>query len=78
MIYRPKIREHNVPAHLDIEKDIKDTFNGLFTFTLRVNNGNIVDYNVTEVVDVRGKYLTPRSIVIQEYTISHTVRTNSK
>jgi len=39
-----KIRQSNVMAHLDIERDIKKTKNGLFTFTLRVNSGNICDY----------------------------------
>ena len=39
-----KVREGNVKPHLDIEKDIKKQVNGLFSFTLRINQGNIVDY----------------------------------
>jgi len=38
------IRKANVLPHLDIERDIKATKNGVFTFTLRANGGNIVDY----------------------------------
>lgn len=70
MKYDLSIREHNVEPHLDIEKDIQKKTNGLFTFTLRVNNGNIVDYAVTEVVDARQKYFTPQSVLVQEFTFS--------
>ena len=42
------IREHNKQVHFDIDKDILNTKNGLFTFIIRVNNGNIVDYCVME------------------------------
>ena len=38
------IRKANILPHLDIERDIKATKNGVFTFTLRANSGNIVDY----------------------------------
>lgn len=57
MDYDLNIRKYNVRAHLDIEKDIEKTGNGLFTFTLRINGGNIVDYNLTEHIDVKRKYL---------------------
>jgi hypothetical protein len=42
--YSFKVIAHNVPCHLDIEKDIKSQLNGLFTFTLRVNQSKIEDY----------------------------------
>lgn len=45
------IREHNVQAHIDIESDIRRQGNGLITFTVRINAGNIVDYNVVEYVN---------------------------
>ena len=38
------IRQANILPHLDIERDIKATKTGIFTFTLRANSGNIVDY----------------------------------
>lgn len=69
--YQLKIRGANIPAHLDIEKDIAERRNGLFTFTLRVNNGNIVDYNVTDYVNVRQKYGIIKALVIEEVTIEY-------
>lgn len=51
-----EIREANIPAHLDLEEDIQKQKNGQITFTLRINAGNIVDYNLTEYVDVIKKY----------------------
>ena len=48
MIYSLTIREHNKQAHFDIDKDIIRKQNGLFTFVIRVNNGNIVDYVTLE------------------------------
>lgn len=78
MQYQLSIREHNKEAHVDIENDIQAKQNGLFTFTLRVNSGNIVDYNVTEAVDVRRKYLSPTSILVQEHTFTHFNRKGSQ
>lgn len=68
-----KIRKHNLKAHDDIERDIQGQQNGLLTFTLRVNGGNIVDYNVVEYVDAR-QYLRDE-LVIKESTISLYYRT---
>jgi hypothetical protein len=42
--YSFKVNAHNIPAHLDVETDIKNQQNGVFTFTLRVNQGCIMDY----------------------------------
>lgn len=69
MHYALNIREHNVAAHLDIEKEIAQKKNGLFTFTVRVNNGNIVDLNVTEYVPVKDKYAVVTTVTIEELNI---------
>lgn len=69
MKYELSIREHNMPAHLDIEADMALQKNGLFTFILRVNNGNIVDYNVVEYANAR-KYLILKKVIIQEFTVA--------
>jgi hypothetical protein len=34
----------NIPCHLDVERDLKLQANGVFTFTVRVNQGLIMDY----------------------------------
>lgn len=64
------IRDYNVPAHMDIEKDIQGKKNGLLTFTLRVNAGNVVDYTVVEYVDARSKYGTVTAVLVQELTVT--------
>lgn len=51
------MKEQNVPAHLDVEEAIQQRKTGLLTFTIRMNNGDIVDYNRTEYVNVKTKYL---------------------
>jgi len=68
--YALEVKKENIRCHLDIENDIATRRNGLFTFTIRVHNGNIVDYNVTEHVDT-GEYFQLAKVVIQELTISH-------
>lgn len=73
MKYELSIREHNVQPHLDIESDLALKKDGLFTFILRVNNGNIVDYVVLEHADAR-KYLVLKQIVIEEHTIARDYR----
>lgn len=50
MKYDLAINEHNVKPHLDIEKDIQNKKNGLFTFNLRINQGQIEDYAKYETV----------------------------
>ncbi len=71
MKYNLSIRESNIPAHLDIEKDISVKKNGNFTFTIRTNNGNISDYNVTEFVPVRQKYLAVKSVIVEKLVVTH-------
>lgn len=65
--YALNIRDHNIKPHLDIEEEVKALNNGVFTFTLRVNNGNIVDFNVTEYVDAREKYGIVKALIVQEF-----------
>ena len=50
------LKESNIPVHIDVEADIKKKNKGLITFTLRINNSNVVDYNKTEYVDAKTKY----------------------
>lgn len=71
MQYALQIREHNRQAHTDIEEDIQERRNGLFTFTLRVNGGNIVDYNLTEYVNARNKYGGIKKVIVQELTVTY-------
>lgn len=49
--------EKNIPCHLDVEEYIKKKGNGQVTFTLRMNNGSVVDFNRTDYVDTKAKYL---------------------
>lgn len=76
MRYELSIRQHNLRPHLDIERDIESKRNGQFTFILRVNNGNIVDYVVMEYRDAR-HYLQLKKIVIEKYTITRADRIGS-
>lgn len=75
--YALAIRDHNIQAHLDIESDIAERRNGLFTFTLRVNNGNIVDYNTTDYVNVKQKYGIIKALIIEEVRIELPAPLNS-
>ena len=65
-----EIRKQNIPVHLDIEKDIQKQKDGLFTFIIKVANGNVADYNVVEYADIRKYFkLQLKRIVIQELII---------
>lgn len=68
--YALKIRGHNIKPHLDIEEEVRRRKNGLFTFTLRVSNGNIVDFNVTEYVNPKQKYGIIKAILVEEFTVA--------
>lgn len=48
--------EANIPAHLDVEEYIRSKQNGQITFTIRLNNGSVVDWNRLDVIDVKNKY----------------------
>ena len=69
MQYSLEIRQHNQQPHIDIENDILAKRNGLFTFILRVNNGNIVDFNVMDYVD-GSKYVGVAKVVTTQFTVS--------
>ena len=71
MNYALSIRSWNIKPHLDIEGDIAKQKNGNFTFTLRVNKGNIVDYNLTEYVNPRTKYGIIKAIIVSELIVAH-------
>jgi hypothetical protein len=53
MKYDLSISEHNIRPHIDIQKGIQDKKNGLFTFNLRINQGNIEDFSVFETVTIK-------------------------
>ena len=77
MKYELSIRDHNIQPHIDIEDDLQTKKNGLFTFILRVNNGNIVDYVVMEYKDAR-QYLVIKKIVIEKFAVSRVNRIGSE
>ena len=70
MKYELEISENNRQCHIDIEQDIQKQKNGLFTFIIKLNDGNITDYSVVEYADIR-KYLVLKKIIIQELNIAH-------
>lgn len=45
-----RVTPHNLKAYLDIAKDMDVKKNGLFSFVLRCDNSDIVDYAVIENV----------------------------
>ena len=62
MKYNLIISRHNIKPHLDIENDIQAKKNGLFTFNLRISQGNIEDYATFETVrggDIRTTVFSP-------------------
>ena len=77
MTYDFDIRESNIPAHIDIEKEIDNKREGVFTFIIKVNNGNIVDLVIMEYADAR-EYLAIKKVTIQEHTIAYNRRVGSQ
>ena len=53
MQYDLTINQHNIKPHLDIERSIKEKKHGLFTFNIRVNQGNIEDFSVFETITIK-------------------------
>lgn len=53
MNYSLEIRQANIQAHLDLEREVATKGNGQMTFTLRINGGNIADMVMVEYVDVQ-------------------------
>ena len=70
MNYALTINQHNIKPHLDIEEDIQKKKNGLFTFNLRINQGNIEDYAQFETVTIT-QYAGIGFSVVEEYTVTH-------
>lgn len=68
--YDLEIRPHNQQAHIDIENDLQAKKNGLFTFIIRVNGGNIVDYILMEQDDGR-KYAGITRVVVKKSFVSY-------
>lgn len=50
------LTETNTPVHLDVEEYIRNSKNGQMTFTIRLNNGTVVDFNKIDYIDVKTKY----------------------
>lgn len=69
------IRKANIQPHDDIETAILTQQNGLLTFTIRINNGNIVDFNMVKYVNAKS-YLT-NGLLTQELSISQLARAGS-
>jgi len=67
MRYDLSIRQQNIQPHLDIEREVQAKKNGLLTFILRVNAGNIADFAVIENVDTR---IYRQTITIQKFTFA--------
>lgn len=67
MKYELSIKSENVKPHLDIEQDIQKKKDGLFTFNLRVDKGDIVDYVQYETVTV-ARYT---EVLIEKRTVTH-------
>lgn len=68
MKYDLSIKQENIQPHLDIEKEIQLKQDGLFTFVIRVNSGNIVDLSILENINVKREYLT--TIIVQKFPVS--------
>lgn len=65
MKYDLSINQHNIKPHLDIERDIQEQKEGLYTFSIKVNQGNIEDYAKIYTV-TRTEYRSVTFTTIQE------------
>lgn len=67
------INQHNIQAHMDIERDIQNKKNGLFTFNLRIHQGNIEDYAQYETITScdYGEFIYA---FFEEYTVTRDTR----
>lgn len=75
--YQLTIKDSDLKAHLDLEDEIQLKKDGVFTFTIRINNDNIVDLNVTEYVSIKERYAIVKTLVIEEVTAQRPVASNS-
>lgn len=69
MKYNLDINQHNIKPHLDIEQDIQLKKNGLFTFNLRINQGNIEDYAKFRTITIT-EYRSVSFTTIQEPSVT--------
>lgn len=69
MKYDLSINQHNIKPHLDIERDIQQKKNGLFTFNLRINQGNIEDYAKYETITAK-HYTGVVFTIKEEYSVT--------
>jgi hypothetical protein len=67
MNYELAIAPQNIKPHLDIENELQAKRTGLFTFTIRINSGNIVDLAIIENVDTR---TYSQRIIIEKLTFA--------
>ena len=72
MNYQLSINQHNIKPHLDIERDIQNKKNGLFTFNLRINQGNIEDY-VQYETRTNKDYAGVEFTIVEEHTIAYSI-----
>lgn len=70
MNYDLTINQHNIKPHLDIERDIQEQKEGLYTFSIKVNQGNIEDYAKIYTV-TRTEYRSVTFTTIQEPPTPH-------
>ena len=72
MEYNLSIPEANQQFHIDLEQDIAQRKNGLFTFIVRVHDGAVTDYSLMEYVDAKSKYLSVAEITRTQFVVSRT------
>ena len=59
--YNLEIKPQNKQFHYDLDMDILAKKNGLFSFVIKINDGNIIDYIVLDYGSV--------SFVVREETV---------
>jgi len=70
MKYNLNINQHNIKPHLDIERDIQNKKNGLFTFDLRINQGNIEHYATRRII-TSAEYTSVTIATFEESVTTH-------
>ncbi len=76
MKYELNINQHNIKPHLDIEQDIQQIKDGLFTFNLKVSQGNIEDYARYNTITIH-EYREFGFSVVEEQITTFDSRTGS-
>lgn len=70
MQYDLSIPPENKQFHVDMEGDIAQKKDGLFTFVIRVHNGKITDYSLMEYVDAKTKYRCFATVSVEKLVVS--------